>query len=53
MRKKTRELGLDYIREAYELAKRIVHPEHDELEKKYKKYIEDPSTLKADLLNER
>jgi len=53
MRKKTRELGLDYIREAYELAKRIVHPEQNELVKKYKKYMDDPSALKADLWNER
>jgi len=47
----TVELGVGYITEAYELAKRIAHPEHNEDVKMYKKFMEDPSSHKAFWLN--
>jgi len=48
---RTVELGVRYITEAYELAKRIAHPEHNRFVKEYKGYMEDPSSHRAFWLN--
>jgi len=53
MRKKTMKLGLDYVNEAYELAKRIAHPEYNGLVKMYKMYMELPSAHTVYLLHDR
>jgi len=47
----TVKVGLEFVTEAYELAKRIAHPERNGLVKKYKKYMENPSSHLFYLMN--
>jgi len=51
-RKKTMKLGMDDVSEAYELAKRIAHPENNGLVKMYKMYMENPSAHTVYLLHD-